>query len=329
MYTPFAGTIRVEDQGKGAWGKRVMVVLDNGYTFAIGHLTSFSVSDGQRVNPGDLLGLSGGAVNDPSSGNSTGPHVEIQWISPGGNFLDPHTIIDPILAGTATFRSLNLTGAEGSGVSASSAQDRLLGIDPALEAKYPTAVSEFQKFFGRHPTSTELLSLIAHGTSADALDAYLRTQPSHIKGLSIGMYQDVKGNLDSVSQQIFGHSGTDGMVKELADQGLTSPTAIQYWLTQQDIMGNMNPGQYQTLYQLNQSAMQGVYNETGFDPRVAQQQYAQAQAQGVYIPPSPPSTAPPPSQLPPPHGRSAGTQTGDPNQPDDGAGSGGSELSPQ
>lgn len=313
LYTPFAGTIQIEDDGKSNWGKRVFVRLDSGQTFAIGHLHSFSVSDGQRVNPGDLLGESGGDPSDPSSGESTGAHIEIQWISVGGEYLDPHAIIDPILAGNATFRSLNLTAAEGSGVSQASAQNRALGIDPILEQKYPTAVSEFQKYFGRHPTSTELEALIAHGTSQDALEAYLRTQPSHVPGVSIGMYEDVKGNLDSLLNNGaagipgLGHGGTDGMVQELVNSGITSPAGIQFWLIQMDIQGKMNPATYQQIYQLNQTYQQGIYNESGFDPRVAVQQYNTAQQQGLF--PSPPASTHTPNapgamtlQPPPPPG---------------------------
>lgn len=294
LYTPFAGTIQVEDMGKGEWGKRVFVRLDNGYTFAIGHMHSFSVSDGQRVNPGDLLGESGGNANDPSSGDSTGDHIEVQWISPGGQYLNPHSIVDPILQGDATFRSLNLSGAEGSGVSVGSASDRTLGIDPLLEQKYPTAVSEFKKYFGRHPTATELQSLITHGTSQDALEAYLRTQPSHIPGMSIGMYEDVKGSLDSIMTNGapgsglpygLGHAGTDGMVQELFQQGITSPTGIAFWIMQMDIEGKMNPATYQQLYQLNAPYQVGIYNDPGFDPRTAVAQYNQAQQQGVKFPP--------------------------------------------
>lgn len=319
LYTPFAGTIQVEDDGKSNWGKRVFVRLDNGYTFAIGHMHSFAVSDGQRVNPGDLLGESGGNVNDPSSGVSTGDHIEVQWLSPGGQYLNPHAIIDPILRGDATFRSLNLMGAEGSGVSLTSATDRTLGIDPILEQKYPTAVDEFKKYFGRHPTATELNALIQHGTSQDALEAYLRTQPSHIPGISIGMYEDIKGNLDSVSNQIFGHGGTDGMVQELFNKGDTTPTGIKFWLMQMDIQGKMDPNTYQQLYQLNAPYQQGIYNDPGFDPRTALTQYNSAQQQGVKFPP-PPATAgttPQAPTQPPPSSQ--------PNHPDT-PGGGGSSL---
>jgi soluble lytic murein transglycosylase-like protein len=279
LYTPFAGTVIAGNNG--GYGNQVKVRLDNGYEISFAHMQGFSVTTGQRVNPGDLLGQS------DSTGNSSGPHLHLEWRTPGGKPMDPTTIMQPIFSGTATFRSLNLTGAEGSGISATSARDRLLGIDPILEAKYPTAVSEFEKYFGRHPTSGELSDLINHGTTSDQLESYLRTQPSHIKGLSIGVYQDVKSNLDAVSQQLFGHPGTDGMVKELADKGMTSPTAVKYWLTQMDIAGKMDPGQYQTLYKLNQADMNAVYNEKGFDPRIAMQQYQSAQEQNIPVPSTP------------------------------------------
>lgn len=279
LYSPFAGTVIA--QWNGGYGNQVKVRLDNGYEISFGHMSNFSVVTGQRVNPGDLLGQSG------STGNSTGPHVHLEWRTPGGNPMDPSSVLNPIFTGAATFRDLNLSGAEGQGISATAARDRLLGIDPALEAKYPTAVNEFEKYFGRHPTSGELTDLIAHGTTADQLEQYLRTKPSHIPGLSIGIYQDVKGNLDAVSQKLFGHPGTDGMVKELADQGKTSPTAVEFWLTQQDIAGRMEPGQYATLHALNAPSMNAIYNEPGFDPRIAARQYQQAQAQGVTVPSSP------------------------------------------
>lgn len=276
LYSPFAGTVVAS--WNGGYGNQVKVRLDNGYEISFGHMASFSVVTGQRVNPGDILGQS------DSTGNSTGPHVHLEWRTPGGKPMDPTAIMSPIFSGTATFRSLNLTGAEGQGISATAARDRLLGIDPILEAKYPTAVNEFEKFFGRHPTSGELTDLIAHGTTTDQLEQYLRTKPSHVPGVSIGVYQDIKGNLDAVSQKLFGHAGTDGMVKELADQGKTSPTAVEFWLTQMDIAGKMDPGQYQTLYKLNAPSMNAIYNESGFDPRIAAQQYQTAQSQNIPIP---------------------------------------------
>src|ERR1700694_349332 len=89
IYSPISGTVGTEDQGKQAWGKRVLVFASKATqaatgvgTFAVGHLTKFAVSAGQTVSAGQLLGYSGGATSDPSSGNSSGPHVEPQFFSP-------------------------------------------------------------------------------------------------------------------------------------------------------------------------------------------------------------------------------------------------------
>lgn len=164
LYSPFAGTISVEDDGKSNWGKRVFVKLDNGYTFAIGHMTQFDVTNGQRVNPGDLLGLSGGAVGDPSSGNSTGPHVEVQWIAPDGSYQNPHTILDQIWTGT-TFAGLGEQGALGAGVTPQT-PDELAGIDPVLKAKYPGAYSLWQKYYGSVPSTQQIMGLIGEGGTA-------------------------------------------------------------------------------------------------------------------------------------------------------------------
>jgi murein DD-endopeptidase MepM/ murein hydrolase activator NlpD len=161
LRSPFAGTIMTEDDGKRNWGKRVFVKLDNGYTFAIGHMTQFNVTNGQRVNPGDLLGLSGGAVGDPSSGNSTGPHVEVQWIAPNGSFQNPHSIMDQIWTGTS-FAALGEPGAMGAGVTPMTA-DELAGIDPVLKAQYPGAYSLWQKYFGSVPNSQQVMALVGYG----------------------------------------------------------------------------------------------------------------------------------------------------------------------
>ncbi len=96
IYSPVAGTIGTEDKGKSDWGKRVFVHLSKATadatgvaTFAVGHLTKFAVSAGQHINAGDLIGYSGGATSDPSSGNTNGPHVEPQFFGKDFNPINP------------------------------------------------------------------------------------------------------------------------------------------------------------------------------------------------------------------------------------------------
>ena len=153
-----------------------------------------------------------------------------------------------------------------------------------LKQLYPTAVSKFRSYYGRDPSATEIQPLI--GLNSDQIDQYLRGQASHIPGLNFGAYGDLRSTADRESNSLFGHGVTDGMLKELSDQGKTSSIAVKDWLIQMDIKGKMDPKTYQSLYQLNQPHMQGVYNSQGFDPRIATQQYQQAQESGIPIPPS-------------------------------------------
>lgn len=63
----------------------VSVRADNGYEIIYGHLAqdSVEVNLGQRVEPGDVLGVVG------SSGCSTQPHVHLEIIDQQGNVVDP------------------------------------------------------------------------------------------------------------------------------------------------------------------------------------------------------------------------------------------------
>lgn len=96
IYSPVAGTFATVDNGKTAWGKQAFVHMPTAIggvvTFAVGHLTSFAAVAGQKIKVGDLIGYSGGAVTDPSSGVSTGPHVETQFYNAQGAPINPKTV---------------------------------------------------------------------------------------------------------------------------------------------------------------------------------------------------------------------------------------------
>lgn len=98
VVTPFSGVVTlVEDKGKLDWGKRVLVKIDSGplqgMTYGVGHLTDFAVSLGQHVDAQQLVGHSGGDPADPSSGESTGQHVEFQLLNSAGRFVDPEAAL--------------------------------------------------------------------------------------------------------------------------------------------------------------------------------------------------------------------------------------------
>lgn len=138
IYSPVSGTFSSQDLGKADWGKRAFVILDkasaavSGFsTFAVGHLTSFAAVPGEHVNAGQLIGYSGGAASDPSSGVSTGPHVETQFLASNGSPINPKTIF----AKFGSFESAIFNGlgsAAGTASSQASSLDPLAGIAGAI-----------------------------------------------------------------------------------------------------------------------------------------------------------------------------------------------------
>lgn len=81
IYSAGAGTVTLADW-YGGYGNAVMIALDNGFTTLFGHMSSIGVSAGDRVAPGQIVGLVG------STGNSTGPHLHYS-IFLNGQPIDP------------------------------------------------------------------------------------------------------------------------------------------------------------------------------------------------------------------------------------------------
>ena len=95
VVSPFGGVFSSESLGQQDWGNRAFVDLGNGLTYAVGHLTQFARNPGDWVNPGDVIGYSGGAVGDPNSGVTTGPHVEFQFLQ-DGQYMNPQSVLDQL-----------------------------------------------------------------------------------------------------------------------------------------------------------------------------------------------------------------------------------------
>ncbi len=89
---------------KGAsFGKWVFIKHNNGLSTTYGHLSAISVKKGQKVNTGDIIGLSG------NTGHTTGPHLHITVYASDGVKVDEvpslscsgKTFIMPIAASTS------------------------------------------------------------------------------------------------------------------------------------------------------------------------------------------------------------------------------------
>lgn len=69
----------------GAYGNQVKIQHEDGTTTTYAHMSSINVSVGQSVRAGDQVGKIG------STGNSTGPHLHFELLSPDGSFQNPET----------------------------------------------------------------------------------------------------------------------------------------------------------------------------------------------------------------------------------------------
>ena len=81
IYSAGAGVV-TSAGWNGGYGNAVTIDLDNGFTTLFGHMSSIGVSAGDRVAPGQIVGLVG------STGNSTGPHLHYS-IFLNGQPIDP------------------------------------------------------------------------------------------------------------------------------------------------------------------------------------------------------------------------------------------------
>lgn len=75
------GTVQVGYDADG-WGNYVKVVMDNGDFTLYGHMSSVSVSSGQQIKAGDIVGYVG------TTGASTGNHLHLEYHKDGKN-LNP------------------------------------------------------------------------------------------------------------------------------------------------------------------------------------------------------------------------------------------------
>lgn len=80
---------------QGGAGLYVKIDHGNGFTTTYMHLSSASVSSGQRVATGQPIGLSGGAKGNVNSGSSTGPHLHYE-VRYKGRPIHPYSTKKPI-----------------------------------------------------------------------------------------------------------------------------------------------------------------------------------------------------------------------------------------
>lgn len=99
-YEPIQSTLTGKAFNKfmaGGWGKYILV--KSGALEAIyGHLSQSNIKDGQHVNAGDKLGISGGKAGLAASGASTGPHLHYE-MHKNGKPINPVTWLKQNMGG--------------------------------------------------------------------------------------------------------------------------------------------------------------------------------------------------------------------------------------
>ena len=87
---PAIGAGRIVSVGEdGLFGRHVVYELDSGEVIRYAHMKAnapFLVTEGQRIAPGQTVGISG------DTGRSTGPHVHVS-VQVGGKYVDPETFL--------------------------------------------------------------------------------------------------------------------------------------------------------------------------------------------------------------------------------------------
>jgi len=262
IVSPFAGTVTNVLNTPG-YGNYVEVTLDNGWKIGFGHVASAAATTGSRVNPGDLIAISGANV-----GSAQGAVTIVTWQDPNGVYHDPAQMLDPIFKGT-TFSAAGIAGAAGTGSPT---------VNAKLDTEYPSIKSDFTKYFGTPPSPEDVYSILQHGTDPQQWTDYIRSMTSHISGLNMGQASDLRAMADNVSMTALGHASTDGVVKDLFDQGFTSQADVKFWYDENS-PNEIDKQTYNAIYKANKPVMTGILNENGgFDPRIAKAQAAQVQA---------------------------------------------------
>lgn len=86
LYSAIKGVVTISKYSESA-GNYVTIQNDNGWTVTFMHMSARAVTEGQRIEQGDFVGLSG------NTGNSTGAHLHLQVADANGNTINPIFII--------------------------------------------------------------------------------------------------------------------------------------------------------------------------------------------------------------------------------------------
>lgn len=93
-----SGTVTVADMNydPGGWGALIEIKHKDGSLSRYAHMSKINVGVGKNVEPGQVIGNTGGAAGASGSGNSTGPHLHFEYLPAGSKQIDPTQVAKKI-----------------------------------------------------------------------------------------------------------------------------------------------------------------------------------------------------------------------------------------
>lgn len=275
LVSPVGGKVHLEDHGKADWGKRVFVETPGGWTIAIGHMTSFSVEDGQTISVGDMLGLSGGNANDPSSGVTTGDHIEFQILDPQHHYVDPFPALQELFKGAKFDKWFGGVFQSSAGVRGQVQELQWTPDHQLIDAKstagqwYQTVNSAWKSIYGVNaPFAAATAFQNAGIKTVQDLQNAMNQLPSSVPGLTIGAYNALSNSLQGMSQDRFGRPVPQSMIGEMAAKGITTKSDLQLWFDTHS-SSDIPKDQYQSVYDSASGYVKGVWGDVPHPTDVA------------------------------------------------------------
>ena len=131
IYAAWDGTVEVARADTAGYGRHVRIRHSHGLTI-YGHMSRNDVKVGDKVSAKQVIGLSGGAKDDPYGGMTTGPHLHFEYrleypptpLVPGSyvyNAIDvyplliPHVVEDVLFRAKCVTAALNVRSGPGTG----------------------------------------------------------------------------------------------------------------------------------------------------------------------------------------------------------------------
>jgi len=85
ILSPLSGVIETAVDSGNPCGGKIIIKHNNGLKSGFCHVKDFSVSAGDNVTKGQVVGLTGGGLNDPMNGRTVGPHLHFTLTKDGQN----------------------------------------------------------------------------------------------------------------------------------------------------------------------------------------------------------------------------------------------------